>query len=128
MCSATDNNISAYWDPLEQFQHAHDPQDHHYLQDIPQMTPGLDGKGPIKVPGKGHEEEGHLVKAVRRRRPLKDNVGVGICKEDGVVLRVCVHCNTSKTPLWRGGPAGPKVTYIMLMLPFLNLICLSVRK
>ncbi|KAK1302014.1 GATA transcription factor 17 [Acorus calamus] len=23
-------------------------------------------------------------------------------------MRVCVDCQTSTTPLWRGGPAGPK--------------------
>lgn len=24
--------------------------------------------------------------------------------------RCCITCGTSKTPLWRGGPAGPKVS------------------
>lgn len=24
--------------------------------------------------------------------------------------KMCAECGTSKTPLWRGGPAGPKVT------------------
>lgn len=29
----------------------------------------------------------------------------------GVVVRVCSDCNTTKTPLWRSGPCGPKVNY-----------------
>lgn len=113
MFSATDS-IS---DPLKQSQHAHDHQDHHYLQDIPQSKSGLDGKRPIKVLDNGHEEMGRLLKVVRRRRrPTKEKVGVEICKADGVVLRVCTDCNTSETPLWRSGPAGPKVIFIMHMI------------
>ncbi|KAL0414797.1 UNVERIFIED_CONTAM: GATA transcription factor 15 [Sesamum radiatum] len=27
---------------------------------------------------------------------------------DGSNVKTCVDCGTSKTPLWRGGPAGPK--------------------
>lgn len=27
------------------------------------------------------------------------------------VIRVCSDCNTTKTPLWRSGPCGPKVNY-----------------
>lgn len=30
---------------------------------------------------------------------------------DGSNVKTCVDCGTSKTPLWRGGPAGPKVLY-----------------
>lgn len=33
------------------------------------------------------------------------------------VIRVCSDCNTTKTPLWRSGPCGPKVTFHFL-LPF----------
>jgi len=31
------------------------------------------------------------------------------CMEDSdSFVRVCAHCGTSKTPLWRNGPGGPK--------------------
>lgn len=29
--------------------------------------------------------------------------------------RVCAHCGTSKTPLWRNGPQGPKVFFYHLL-------------
>lgn len=31
------------------------------------------------------------------------------------VIRVCSDCNTTKTPLWRSGPCGPKVRFCCLM-------------
>lgn len=34
------------------------------------------------------------------------------------IVRVCSDCNTTKTPLWRGGPQGPKV--ICLSTTFLK--------
>lgn len=30
------------------------------------------------------------------------------------VIRVCSDCKTTKTPLWRGGPQGPKVIYLYI--------------
>ncbi|KAG0565211.1 hypothetical protein M758_8G168600 [Ceratodon purpureus] len=30
------------------------------------------------------------------------------CMEGDSFVRVCAHCGTSKTPLWRNGPGGPK--------------------
>lgn len=32
-------------------------------------------------------------------------------------VRVCADCNTTKTPLWRSGPKGPKV-YIYIFIKF----------
>ncbi|XP_076944233.1 GATA transcription factor 17-like [Bidens hawaiensis] len=28
--------------------------------------------------------------------------------DGGNLIKTCADCGTSKTPLWRGGPAGPK--------------------
>lgn len=37
----------------------------------------------------------------------------GVSSEESIVneqnKKTCADCGTSKTPLWRGGPAGPKV-------------------
>lgn len=30
---------------------------------------------------------------------------------NNIPFRVCSDCNTTKTPLWRSGPQGPKVYY-----------------
>ena len=38
-----------------------------------------------------------------------------------VVVRVCSDCNTTKTPLWRGGPQGPKVIYLCTSFIFYEL-------
>lgn len=32
----------------------------------------------------------------------------GISSEESQAKKICADCGTSKTPLWRGGPAGPK--------------------
>lgn len=29
--------------------------------------------------------------------------------------KTCVDCGTTKTPLWRGGPAGPKVSNLVYL-------------
>ncbi|KAJ4722073.1 GATA transcription factor [Melia azedarach] len=36
------------------------------------------------------------------------NHGGGISSEENSNKKTCADCGTSKTPLWRGGPAGPK--------------------
>lgn len=40
------------------------------------------------------------------------DVESGNCSSSGSggdTKKTCVDCGTNKTPLWRGGPAGPKV-------------------
>ncbi|XP_058212583.1 GATA transcription factor 15-like [Rhododendron vialii] len=32
----------------------------------------------------------------------------GGCLSEGSYVKTCADCGTTKTPLWRGGPAGPK--------------------
>lgn len=34
-------------------------------------------------------------------------------------IRVCADCNTTKTPLWRSGPRGPKVTFFLPWKPYI---------
>lgn len=44
-------------------------------------------------------------------------------------IRVCSDCNTTKTPLWRSGPKGPKVWIQLLQSHFLKLyyfLCTSI--
>lgn len=35
-------------------------------------------------------------------------------KSNNSIVRVCSDCHTTKTPLWRSGPRGPKVHLILL--------------
>ncbi|KAK1280782.1 GATA transcription factor 17 [Acorus gramineus] len=54
---------------------------------------------------------GHHYK--RRRVRINRSPGEATTSADDVrapppPTRVCVDCKTSKTPLWRGGPAGPQ--------------------
>lgn len=43
-----------------------------------------------------------------------------------VPIRVCSDCNTTKTPLWRSGPRGPKVNYVYILI-FILLGYVSLR-
>ncbi|KAI8561764.1 hypothetical protein RHMOL_Rhmol04G0366900 [Rhododendron molle] len=38
----------------------------------------------------------------------------GGCSSEGSHVKTCADCGTTKTPLWRGGPAGPKVWSISI--------------
>lgn len=35
---------------------------------------------------------------------------------NNIPIRVCADCNTTKTPLWRSGPNGPKVIFSFFLL------------
>lgn len=39
-----------------------------------------------------------------------ENCSSGGGGSSGDTKRICVDCGTLRTPLWRGGPAGPKVS------------------
>lgn len=50
-----------------------------------------------------------LVKKQRRKQSLQDQTQPNHASSNGSdILRVCSNCNTTKTPLWRSGPQGPK--------------------
>ncbi|KAL6839384.1 hypothetical protein ACP4OV_030654 [Aristida adscensionis] len=52
---------------------------------------------------------GAAVKKPRRRAQAYEDMGSGMNSQPGLgVIRMCSDCNTTKTPLWRSGPCGPK--------------------
>lgn len=65
-----------------------------------------------------------------RRRPAQayeDHGHGGAMGQAFGVIRVCSDCNTTKTPLWRSGPCGPKVLIylfvsLMAMAPWMLLL------
>lgn len=52
---------------------------------------------------------GMVVKKPRRRAQAYEDIS---SQPNLGVIRVCSDCNTTKTPLWRSGPCGPKVRFI----------------
>ncbi|KAG8075452.1 hypothetical protein GUJ93_ZPchr0006g41282 [Zizania palustris] len=66
---------------------------------VPSVTGGAAAAAPVKKPrrrAQAYEDHGHGAGAV-------GTMGQGLG-----VIRVCSDCNTTKTPLWRSGPCGPK--------------------
>ncbi|KAL0904005.1 hypothetical protein M5K25_026074 [Dendrobium thyrsiflorum] len=62
-------------------------------------------------------DQNHTVRKVKRSRQQiqddqkkKGNKDQSSCgsSNNGVISRVCSDCSTTKTPLWRSGPLGPK--------------------
>lgn len=64
---------------------------------------------------KDHDEDLNLKKVLTRTTTAATTENrYNIINENGYgnnngVIRVCSDCNTTKTPLWRSGPRGPKV-------------------
>ncbi|KAH9306432.1 hypothetical protein KI387_010836, partial [Taxus chinensis] len=56
------------------------------------------------VPNKDY---GYSMQETSKTADDMDDSSVGVNSPKNS-LRVCVDCNTTKTPLWRGGPQGPK--------------------
>ncbi|KAJ0977485.1 hypothetical protein J5N97_012959 [Dioscorea zingiberensis] len=50
----------------------------------------------------------HNIIPNRRRRSKTVEFGDQQTNQDSTVIRVCSDCHTTKTPLWRSGPQGPK--------------------
>ncbi|KAI7749742.1 hypothetical protein M8C21_015597 [Ambrosia artemisiifolia] len=42
------------------------------------------------------------------RKNSPERSGLGSSDGCGELIKTCADCGTTKTPLWRGGPAGPK--------------------
>jgi hypothetical protein len=57
---------------------------------------------------------GMVVKKPRRRAQAYEEMS---SQPNLGVIRVCSDCNTTKTPLWRSGPCGPKVIGLIRYLP-----------
>ncbi|CAN6250826.1 unnamed protein product [Urochloa humidicola] len=52
--------------------------------------------------------EGAMGRKPRRRAQAHQDESQQLQQQAMGVVRVCSDCNTSKTPLWRSGPCGPK--------------------
>ena len=52
----------------------------------------------------------------RRAQAYEDHGHIGGMNQALGIIRTCSDCNTTKTPLWRSGPCGPKVRFCLLIL------------
>ncbi|KAL6006871.1 hypothetical protein ACLOJK_032367 [Asimina triloba] len=110
-------NISQEWDSTHRRHHHH--LQHHCYTNHQQQNLQLqdhDHDHPIKESDQldldqdEKEEVPIYDQAVMtsRKRSLSGKADVGISGEGRTIQKVCADCKTSKTPLWRSGPAGPK--------------------
>lgn len=70
------------------------------------------GRPPVKMriirKASTNDHEGGVAKKPRRRAQAHQADESHLQQHAMGVIRVCSDCNTSKTPLWRSGPRGPK--------------------
>lgn len=63
-------------------------------------------------------EEDHIKKISKNQfNNVKEN---GYNGGNNCVIRICSDCTTTKTPLWRSGPRGPKVTTTHLLIQHMH--------
>ena len=93
---------------------SYDPYDMGRLQVVGSLETAGSWTPPAKmrITRKASADPGAAAKKPRRKaQGYEDMLSMGGQPNLGVI-RVCSDCNTTKTPLWRSGPCGPKVNYI----------------
>lgn len=70
--------------------------------------------------GAATDPEGGAVRKPRRRAQAHQDESQQQLQQALGVVRVCSDCNTTKTPLWRSGPCGPKVRFTCSYTPINN--------
>lgn len=84
-----------------------------------QMVPKKETRLKLTILKKDRHHDHEQVKLMKRKTMIKKtsanqyNIIVnetGYNGSNNCVIRICSDCNTTKTPLWRSGPRGPKVT------------------
>jgi hypothetical protein len=73
------------------------------------------GRPPVKMriirKASTNDPEGGVARKPRRRAQAHQADESQLQQHAMGFIRVCSDCNTTKTPLWRSGPRGPKVKY-----------------
>jgi len=60
------------------------------------------------------------IKFEDQKQPLSPQGTDNSSSNNYSTIRVCSDCNTTKTPLWRSGPRGPKVYIYDPLPPFIK--------
>ena len=89
---------------------SYDPYDMGRLQVVGSLETAGSWTPPAKmrITRKATADPGAAKKPRRKAQGYEDMLSMGGQPNLGVI-RVCSDCNTTKTPLWRSGPCGPKV-------------------